>query len=77
MKFFRRRGKVNDMAETKTYWDRQAQEADERAKEFVEAVQSGMTYEQIAARSGLTTGRISQIIKRARERGLVPDKNGS
>src|SRR3972149_5990429 len=62
---------ISAMTTAEDYWKQTANEADERHAPIIRAYESGMMQQEIAAEIGKTKGRISQIIKRARERGLI------
>ena len=64
---------ISAMTTAEDYWKETANEADERHAPIIRAYESGMTQQEIAAEIGKTKGRVSQIIRRARERGLIDE----
>jgi len=47
--------------------------ADRYAMRFIAMWESGLSQAEIARRMGLTRQRVSAVLKRARERGLIED----
>ena len=56
-----------------TFLSSEARLADRYAMRFVTMFQAGLSQAEIARQLGLTRQRVSQILKRARERGLIED----
>ena len=51
--------------------------ADRYAMRFVTMFQAGLSQAEIARQLGLTRQRVSQILKRARERGLIENSTNA
>lgn len=54
-----------------SFTEKEKREADKRHQAVVDAYLKGATYQEVADQFGVTRGRIGQIIRRARERGLM------
>jgi DNA-directed RNA polymerase specialized sigma subunit len=62
---------MNGMTLAQEYREQQAKEADERHQDVIELYRRGLKQTEIARDLGITQGRVSHIIVRARKRGLL------
>jgi hypothetical protein len=63
---------MTTMSKVEEYRDRMARDADRAQAPIIKALRKGMPQKDVAALFDLTPERISQIAKRARQRGLLP-----
>lgn len=62
---------IDDMTTAEDFNRLQAEAADRRHRQIVEAFLSGKTQYVIAKETGVSRSRIQRILRRARERGLL------